>query len=133
MTSDTDIIWTVGTRKSSTARVRMMPGDGKIIVNNKTLDEYFGGLHRQLHSVLKPFRATDLTNKYDVIADLYGGGITGQADALCLAIARALARTDHTIRRTLHKASLLSRDPRMVERKKSGQPKARKRFQYSKR
>ena len=127
-----DVINVIGRRKTSVARIYMTPGNGEIKVNNKDYKEYFptGGLQ---YKVMQPFELTENAGKYDVKVNLDGGGITGQAEALRLAISRALVQIDETYRPVLKKEGLLRRDPRMVERKKPGQPKARKRFQFSKR
>jgi small subunit ribosomal protein S9 len=121
-----------GRRKESVARVRLLPGPGKHTINDRAPGEY---LRREV-LVQAAFHALTLTNaagKYNVVARVSGGGLTGQAGALRLAVARALAREDETLRGALGRAGLLTRDPRMKERKKYGQPGARKRFQFSKR
>jgi small subunit ribosomal protein S9 len=127
-----DVINVIGRRKTAVARIYMTPGNGEIIVNKKDYKEYFptGGLQ---YKVNQPFLLTENEGKYDVKVNLDGGGITGQAEALRLAISRALIQIDEEYRPVLKKEGLLRRDPRMVERKKPGQPKARKRFQFSKR
>jgi small subunit ribosomal protein S9 len=121
-----------GRRKSSVARVRLIPGKGEITVNNKTLDEYFGSeiQKRELH---RPFEIAGAEGKYDVIATVRGGGFTGQAGALRHGIARALIEADEELRISLKAAGFLTRDPRMKERKKYGLKKARKASQFSKR
>ena len=121
-----------GRRKTSVARIRMTAGSGKIDVNGKTFDEYFPTIPLQ-NTVLQPLQAVKLTNSYDLAINATGGGATGQAGAARLAIARALLQVDANLRGTLKAEGLLRRDPRMKERKKSGQPGARKRFQFSKR
>ena len=121
-----------GRRKTSVARIRMMPGSGKIDINGKTFEEYFPTVPLQ-NTVLQPLQAVKLTNAYDVSINTTGGGATGQAGAVRLAISRALLQVDANLRATLKAEGLLRRDPRMKERKKSGQPGARKRFQFSKR
>ena len=121
-----------GRRKTSVARIRMTPGSGKIDINGKTFEEYFPTIPLQ-NTVLQPLQAVKLTNSYDVSINAAGGGPTGQAGAARLAIARALLQVDANLRGTLKAEGLLMRDPRMKERKKSGQPGARKRFQFSKR
>ncbi len=133
MGKESNTIWSSGTRKTSIAQIRLFPGNGKIIINGMAIEDYFGGLERQKTKLLKPFNATGSLTNYDIIGKVYGGGITGQSDALCLGISRALAKLDDKKRRILRKEGFLTRDARMVERKKPGQPKARKRFQYSKR
>src|SRR6476660_9006578 len=121
-----------GRRKTSVARIRMTAGSGKIDINGKTFEEYFPTIPLQ-NTVLQPLQAVKLTNSYDVSINAAGGGATGQAGAARLAIARALLQVDANLRGTLKAEGLLRRDPRMKERKKSGQPGARKRFQFSKR
>ena len=118
-----EVINTIGRRKCSVARIYMTPGDGKIIVNKRDYKEYFPTGPLQYIA----------EGKWDVKANLDGGGITGQAQALRMAIARALCENNIEDRPALKKEGFLMRDPRMVERKKAGQPKARKRFQFSKR
>jgi small subunit ribosomal protein S9 len=123
----------VGRRKQAIARVRLVPGSGKMTVNGRELDEYFPNkLHQQL--ITDPFTVLELNGSYDVIARIVGGGPSGQAGALRLAIARALNEIDAEHNRpTLKKAGFLSRDARIIERKKAGLKKARKAPQYSKR
>ena len=121
-----------GRRKNAVARVQLQPGNGKHVVNDRTPLEY---LKRET-LVQAAFHALTVANaagRYNVTARVHGGGLTGQADALRLAVARALARDDENLRAVLGRAGLLTRDPRMKERKKYGQPGARKRFQFSKR
>lgn len=121
-----------GRRKTSVARIRMTPGNGKIDINGKSFEDYFPTVPLQ-NTVLQPLQAVKLTNVYDLSINATGGGATGQAGAARLAIARALLQVDANLRGTLKAEGLLRRDPRMKERKKSGQPGARKRFQFSKR
>ncbi|MEM7146741.1 MAG: 30S ribosomal protein S9 [Verrucomicrobiota bacterium] len=121
-----------GRRKTSVARVIMKPGKGEITVNNKPFDEYFATVSHQ-NSIIYPFQLTNSLNKFDLKVNAKGGGINGQVGAIRLAIARALIQFDSELRAELKKESLLRRDPRMKERKKAGQPGARKRFQFSKR
>ncbi|MGV9194785.1 30S ribosomal protein S9 [Microbacterium sp. MC2] len=123
----------VGRRKRAIARVRLVPGSGTITVNGRTLEDYFPNkLHQQL--ITDPFTVLNLTGAYDVIARISGGGDSGQAGALRLGIARALNQIDaENNRPTLKKAGFLSRDARVIERKKAGLKKARKAPQYSKR
>ena len=123
---------TVGRRKSAVARVRLKPGTGVLVVNGKPVEDY---LAREVLVMLarQPFEVTDNMGKYDVRALCDGGGLSGQAGALRLGIARALVETNEKYRPVLRKAGLLTRDAREVERKKYGQPGARKRFQFSKR
>ncbi len=121
-----------GRRKESVARVRLMPGSGKHTINDRTPAEYL----RRESLVQAAFQGLTLANaagRYNVVARVRGGGLTGQAGALRLAVARALAGEDESLRAVLGRAGLLTRDPRMKERKKYGQPGARKRFQFSKR
>ena len=121
-----------GRRKTSVARVRLVPGQGKITVNKKELTEYFG--RKTLELIIKqPLELTGTTNAYDVIANVKGGGRTGQAGAIRHGISRALLEVDGDYRKVLKSAGLLTRDPRMVERKKYGLKKARKASQFSKR
>ncbi|HEY5035885.1 MAG TPA: 30S ribosomal protein S9 [Chthoniobacterales bacterium] len=121
-----------GRRKTSVARIRMTPGSGKIEVNGKSFEDYFPTVPLQ-NTLLQPLQVVKLTNAYDISVNTTGGGATGQAGAVRLAIARALLQVDSELRGTLKGEGLLRRDPRMKERKKSGQPGARKRFQFSKR
>lgn len=126
------IINTIGRRKTSVARIYLKEGKGEIIINKKDITNYFPILRlRQI--INQPFDLTETTDKYDLKVNLDGGGITGQAEALRLAIARALCKVNEEYKPTLKHNGLLTRDPRMVERKKPGQKKARKRFQFSKR
>lgn len=122
----------LGRRKQSIARVRICPGSGKIKVNKRIFDEYFP---RETHRILvvKPLELAKSTDKFDVFANINGGGLSGQAGALKLGIARALLKTDDKLRGTLKKAGLLTRDARIKERKKYGRKRARKSFQFSKR
>ncbi len=130
--ANTEEFIATGRRKTSVARIRMTAGNGKIDVNGKTFEEYFPTIPLQ-NTVLQPLQAVKLTNSYDLAINATGGGATGQAGAARLAIARALLQVDANLRGTLKAEGLLRRDPRMKERKKSGQPGARKRFQFSKR
>jgi small subunit ribosomal protein S9 len=123
---------TIGRRKTSVARVRLYEGTGQYTLNGRQLDDFFPTQARRLR-VLEPFKVVNLDGKYDVIATLEGGGLTGQADALRLGIARALIEIDPELRTDLKKAGLLTRDPRAVERKKYGLKKARRAEQYTKR
>lgn len=123
---------TLGRRKTAVARVYITPGKGNIVVNNRQLSEYFPT--EMLQVVAKQaLTLLGVDGNYDVKANIDGGGITGQAEALRLGIARALVEIDAENRPKLKHAGFLTRDPREVERKKPGQPKARKRFQFSKR
>ena len=123
----------VGRRKEAVARVRLVPGTGRWVVNGKTLEAYFPNkVHQQL--VSEPFRTVGAEGLYDVFARINGGGVSGQAGALRLGVARALNEIDTDANRpALKKAKFLTRDPRVIERKKYGLKKARKRSQYSKR
>ncbi len=121
-----------GRRKHSTARVRLLPGDGKIIVNNKPLSDYFG--RNVLENVVKqPLEVTETLGEFDIVVRVEGGGTSGQAGAIRHGIARALLQTEGDYRDVLKKAGFLTRDPRMKERKKYGRKKARKKPQFSKR
>ncbi len=121
-----------GRRKTSVARVRMTAGTGQIKINGRSFEEYFPTRPLQT-TVLKPLEVVNATKTYDVSVNASGGGINGQAGAVRLAVSRALIQADETLRPSLKVEGLLTRDPRMKERKKSGQPGARKRFQFSKR
>ena len=121
-----------GRRKTSVARVRLLPGEGRVIVNNRGLAEYFG--KKTLEMIAKqPLVLTSTEGRYDVMAKVEGGGITGQAGAIRLGIARALLKADADMRPTLKPAGFLTRDPRMKERKKYGLKGARRAPQFSKR
>ena len=121
-----------GRRKTSVARVRLVPGEGKILVNDHVLQEYFGLKTLEL-IVKQPLNITDTLGKYDVLANVEGGGVSGQAGAVRHGIARALLKVDGEFRPALKKAGLLTRDPREKERRKYGLKKARKASQFSKR
>ena len=121
-----------GRRKTSVARIRMTPGSGKIDINGRSFEDYFPTAPLQ-NTVLQPLQTAKVVNTYDLSINATGGGATGQAGAVRLAISRALLQVDANLRTTLKAEGLLRRDPRMKERKKSGQPGARKRFQFSKR
>ena len=129
---DTQITHTIGRRKEAVCRVYLRPGSGKWDINGRTLGDYFPR-PALVTSIQQPLTATDRLGQYDVKANVNGGGQTGQAGALRLAVARALVKIDETHRRKLRDLGLLTRDARAVERKKPGRPKARKRFQFSKR
>ena len=122
----------IGRRKTSVARVILKNGSGKITVNNKEFENFFPQLLSR-EDILLPFKVTETEGKYDVHVNVNGGGTTGQAQSVRLGIARALIEFNPEYRPALKAEGLLTRDPRMVERKKYGQPKARKRFQFSKR
>ncbi len=121
-----------GRRKSAVARVRLIPGEGKITINKKDIEEFFDyeSLKKEIR---RPFEITGMVGRFDVIATVKGGGFTGQAGALRHGISRALVRSDAELRSALKKAGFLTRDPRMKERKKYGLKKARKASQFSKR
>ncbi|MCC5945080.1 MAG: 30S ribosomal protein S9 [Bernardetiaceae bacterium] len=123
---------TIGRRKKAVARIYMKPGSGVIKVNGRELEEYFPTLSLK-NAVLEPFEVSGKENSFDVEANVFGGGVKGQAGAIRLAIARALQTDDPEARPALKSAGHLTRDPRMVERKKYGRRKARRRFQFSKR
>jgi small subunit ribosomal protein S9 len=121
-----------GRRKESVARVRLVPGDGRIIVNGRDINEYFG-IETLRAIVRQPLVLTNTQDRYDVLVNVDGGGISGQAGAIRHGIARALLKVDADLRPALKKAGFLTRDPRMVERKKYGLKKARRAPQFSKR
>ena len=121
-----------GRRKSSVARVYLLPGNGKVTINKRDMDEYFG-LETLKIIVKQPLELTGLTAKYDVRVNVKGGGFTGQAGAIRHGVSRALLEVDKELRQTLKKAGYLTRDPRMKERKKYGLKKARRAPQFSKR
>lgn len=121
-----------GRRKKSIARVRLVPGDGKVMINDRTIDDYFG-LETLKVIVKQPLTLTDTASKFDTICRVTGGGFTGQAGAIRHGIARALLKADGEFRTVLKKAGFLTRDPRMKERKKYGLKKARRAPQFSKR
>ncbi len=127
-----ETINTIGRRKTSVARIYMTPGNGKITVNNKSIEVYFPF---ELHQIVvkQPLTLVGVDGTYDLQINVDGGGITGQAEAARMAISRALCEADETYRSPLKKEGFLTRDPRMVERKKPGRRKARRRFQFSKR
>ena len=122
----------VGRRKTATARVLMKSGNGAIIINKKDAKDYFR-TENLYEEVLHPLQATNTLGNYDLNIIVSGGGFTGQAGAIKLGIARALVENNAELKSTLRKEGLMTRDPRAVERKKCGQPKARKKFQFSKR
>jgi small subunit ribosomal protein S9 len=125
-------VYATGRRKEAIAKVWLKPGSGNIIVNDKELKKYFDRDYNVFH-ILQPMDVTATRDKYDVIIKVLGGGKTGQAGAARLGIARALAKIDESLKTTLSRGGFLRRDPRMVERKKYGRMKARRRFQFSKR
>jgi small subunit ribosomal protein S9 len=122
---------TVGRRKTASARCLLSSGNGKITINKKDGKVFF--IPSQYDLAILPFKVTDTLGKYDAVINVFGGGFTGQIGAIQLAISRALMRENPEFKAALKTKNLLTRDPRMVERKKYGQPKARKKFQFSKR
>jgi small subunit ribosomal protein S9 len=127
-----EVINALGRRKTSVARIYMTAGTGAFVVNGKDMKVYFPTLMLQ-NDINRPFELTNMVGQFDVKANIDGGGVSGQADALKLAISRALVKHNAELKPALKVESLLTRDPRMVERKKPGQKKARKRFQFVKR
>nr|WP_299175028.1 30S ribosomal protein S9 [uncultured Allomuricauda sp.] len=127
-----EVVHKIGRRKTAVARVYVSEGKGNITINKKDLNEYFTTATLQ-YKVKQPFALTDTEDTYDVKVNVYGGGITGQAEAVRLALSRAMCEINEENRTVLKPEGLLTRDPRMVERKKFGQKKARKKFQFSKR
>ncbi|MCY4158948.1 MAG: 30S ribosomal protein S9 [Bacteroidetes bacterium] len=132
MANNTTEFTAIGRRKTSTARVYLRPGTGQVLINRRPLEQYFK-LETRRQALLSPFEVTDTTGVYDLVVNVRGGGLTGQCEAIRLGASRALVQADEDRRKALRDAGFLTRDPRMVERKKYGQPKARKRFQFSKR
>ena len=122
-----------GKRKTSIARVRMVPGKGNIIINKKSLDDFFGGLEQKKTTVKQPLKLIDFNNTYDIHINVKGGGTTGQAEAIRHGISKTLLLMNPDLREILKKESLITRDSRKVERQKYGQKGARARFQFSKR
>ena len=127
-----EIIHKIGRRKTAVARAYVSKGKGNIIINKRELTNYFTTATLQ-YKVMQPLVLTDNAKAYDIKVNVFGGGVTGQAEAIRLAITRALVSIDEEYRTVLKPEGLLTRDPRMVERKKFGQKKARKKFQFSKR
>ena len=132
MAKKTEEIWATGRRKCAIARVRIKPGTGVVVINGKAIADYLPGDALQGYAC-QPLKTVELENKIDVTATIDGGGMTGQAGALRHGIARALVIYDETLRAALKAAGMMTRDSRVKERKKSGQPGARRRFQFSKR
>lgn len=133
MSESSTLFQATGKRKTSIARVILRPGTGAYHINSgRSLDDYFTNKTHRL-KINKPFRITETEGRFDVYVRLDGGGMTGQADALCHGISRALLKVSSEYRKSLKKEGMLTRDSRIKERKKYGQPGARKRFQYSKR
>lgn len=130
--AENKLIQTVGRRKTAVARVLLRPGRGEWSVNGRPLAEYFPRMVHQLRAE-EPFKVTETDGQFDVRVRVQGGGLTGQADAIRMGLARALVKNDEETRPVLRSNGLLTRDARKVERKKPGRPKARKRFQFSKR
>lgn len=126
------VVNTVGRRKTAIARAYLSDGKGKITINNRDAKDYFNS-DVLIQVINKPFVVTELTGKYDVKINATGGGLSGQASAISLAVSRALVEIDAELKASLRAEGLVTRDPRMVERKKPGQKKARKKFQFSKR
>ena len=122
----------VGRRKKAIARVRLVPGDGKVVINGRDIDNYFG-LETLKMTVRQPLTLTNLEGRYDVLVNVYGGGLAGQAGAIRHGISRALIKADPELRPAVKKAGFLTRDPRMKERKKYGLKAARRAPQFSKR
>ncbi|RIV73751.1 30S ribosomal protein S9 [Flagellimonas aequoris] len=127
-----EVVHKIGRRKTAVARVYVSEGSGNITVNKRNLNDYFTTATLQ-YKVKQPFALTETEDNYDVKVNVYGGGITGQAEAVRLALSRAMCEINEENRGVLKPEGLLTRDPRMVERKKFGQKKARKKFQFSKR
>ena len=127
-----EVIHTIGRRKTSVARVFISKGKGNVTINKKKYTDYFTTATLQ-YKIIQPFSLTELKDSFDLKVTVKGGGVTGQAEAIRLAISRALCKIDAENRSLLKPEDLLTRDPRMVERKKFGQKKARKKFQFSKR
>ena len=127
-----EVINALGRRKAAVARIYISDGKGKININNRDVKEYFP-LRQLQYIVNQPLAVTDSEGKYDIKVNLYGGGVKGQAEAVRLAISRALVKINPESKEVLKSNKFLTRDPREVERKKPGRPKARKRFQFSKR
>jgi len=127
-----EVIHKIGRRKTSVARVYMSEGKGNITVNKKSYSDFFSTATLQ-YKILQPFNLTDTKDKFDLSVNVKGGGVNGQAEAVRLAISRALVEFNEEIKSTIKAEGLMTRDPRKVERKKFGQKKARKKFQFSKR
>jgi small subunit ribosomal protein S9 len=125
-------IWGTGRRKTAVARVRITPGTGKFLICDREIKQYFFDV-QHCNDVTAPYRITNSVGKYDTFVNVDGGGQTGQAGAILLGVARALIKADPSLEAALRDARMLTRDSREVERKKPGQPGARKRFQFSKR
>lgn len=126
-------VWATGRRKESVARVRVVPGNGQLLINDKSVNDYFGGHVRARAEATSALQHARGATGLDFYVSVSGGGVTGQSGAVRLGIARAIVEIEPGLRPALRKDGFLTRDPRMVERKKPGQPKARRRFQHSKR
>ncbi len=124
--------WGTGRRKKAVARVRLVPGEGKVVINDRNFEDFFPNATKR-RLVQQPLEITGMAGRFDIICRVHGGGITGQAGSIQLGIARALTKADPDLRPVLRKAGFLTRDPRMKERRKYGLHKARKAPQYSKR
>ncbi|MEK6644380.1 MAG: 30S ribosomal protein S9 [Planctomycetota bacterium] len=124
--------WGTGRRKTAVARVRIAPGNGKFLISNREIKDYFYDI-RTRNVIVTPLKATNTFGKWDVFVNVDGGGQTGQSGAIVMGVARALMKADPSLEQTLRDGNFLTRDSRKVERKKPGQPGARKRFQFSKR
>ena len=132
-TQERVVYWATGRRKSAVARVRLVPGEGKLVVNGKAGEDYFNRIPSYLMSIKGPLETLGFENEYDILVNAHGGGLTGQADAVKLGVARALCEQDPNNRQPLKTEGYLTRDPRCKERKKYGLKKARKAPQFSKR
>lgn len=133
MSQATNPLFATGRRKNAVARVKVVDGSGKVLINERTVEEFFGGLHRQKTHAIEPLSKFPGANSHDFLIDTVGGGVTGQSGAIRMGLARAIITLDPALRPAVKKEGFLTRDSRMVERKKPGMPKARKRFQFSKR
>jgi small subunit ribosomal protein S9 len=129
---DKNAFYATGRRKGAVARVWMMPGTGKILINNREMDDYFGRATSKM-ILRQPLELTETVNRYDIFINVAGGGLSGQADAIQHGITRSLMKINASFRPALKKAGYVTRDPRIKERKKYGQRAARARYQYSKR
>jgi len=129
---DKNAFYSTGRRKQAVARVWMMPGSGKILINHREIDDYFGRATSKM-ILRQPLELTETTNRYDIYVNVAGGGLSGQADAIQHGITRSLMKINASFRPALKKAGFVTRDPRIKERKKYGQRGARARFQFSKR
>jgi small subunit ribosomal protein S9 len=129
---DKNAFYATGRRKQAVARVWMMPGSGKILINRRDIDDYFGRATSKM-ILRQPLELTEMVNRYDIFVNVAGGGLSGQADAIQHGITRSLMKINASFRPALKKAGFITRDPRIKERKKYGQRGARARFQFSKR